>query len=65
MKAIYHQDDDILVLRFSDELPAREVSQGWNVNISYTARGDIVEIVVLEAKESGLYPVFTEYQQAA
>ncbi|HPQ97044.1 MAG: DUF2283 domain-containing protein [Thiothrix sp.] len=65
MKATYHMEDDILVLHFSDEPAAREVSQGWNIHISYTASGEIAEIVVLEAKASGLYPVFAEQQQAA
>jgi hypothetical protein len=38
-------------------------SHGWNVNISYASDGSVVEIVVLDAKEAGLYPV--EQERAA
>ena len=37
MKTIYHQDDDILEIQVADKPVAREVSHGWNVNISYAA----------------------------
>ena len=62
MKTIYHQDDDILEIQVADKPVVREVSHGWNVNISYAADGCVVEIVLLEAKEKGLYPV--ELEQA-
>ncbi len=65
MQTIYYPDDDILELKFSDKPIAREISQNWNVNISYDAEGDIVEMVILEAQESGLYPVHTEEPKAA
>jgi hypothetical protein len=42
----------------------KEVSQDWNVNISYTADGAIAEVVILEAAERGLYPVATEERAA-
>ena len=64
MKTIYYPEDDILVIRLSEEPVAREESHGWNVNISYTAAGDIAEIVILEAKEKGLFPVVTGRQAA-
>jgi hypothetical protein len=57
MKTTYHVDDDILEIHISDKAVAREVSHGWNVNISYAEDGSIVEIVLLEAMEKGLYPV--------
>ncbi len=57
MKTKYYEADDILVQRFSDNPIVREVSQDWNINISYDKDENIVQIVVLEAKERGLYPV--------
>nr|WP_306670499.1 DUF2283 domain-containing protein [Acidithiobacillus ferrooxidans] len=56
MKTDYHATDDILVLHFSDKPVAREVSQDWNLNISYADDGCIVEIVILDAKASGAWP---------
>lgn len=60
MKSVYYPDDDILVVRLSDAPVAREVSQDWNVNVSFDAAGNIVEIVVLDAKARGALPVETE-----
>lgn len=57
MSMKYYEEDDILVQRFSDNPITREVSQGWNINISYDKDGNIVQIVILETKEKGLYPV--------
>lgn len=64
MNIKYYEADDILVQRFSDNPIVKEVSQGWNINISYDKEGSIVQIVILEAKEKGLYPV-VPVQQAA
>ncbi len=64
MKTKYYPEDDILVIRLSDAPVAKEVSQNWNVNISYAANGEVVEIVILEAKEKGLFPVETEKHAA-
>ena len=64
MKTVYYPDDDILVIRLSEEPPAREVSHGWNVNIGYSASGDVTEIVILEAREKGLFPVETARRAA-
>lgn len=64
MKTIYYPDDDILVVRLSDAAVVKEVSQDWNVSISYTADGAIAEVVILEARERGLYPVATEDRAA-
>ena len=65
MRTTYYPDDDILVMRFSDQPIDREISQDWFVTISYDAAGSIVEIVVLDAKVNGLYPVKTGETEAA
>jgi hypothetical protein len=57
MKTTYYPADDILEIRVSDKPVSREVSHGWNVNISYASDGSVVEIVLLQAKEKGLYPI--------
>lgn len=64
MKTIYHPDDDILEIRISDKPVSREVSHGWNLNISYAEDGSVVEIVLLEAQEKGLYPISIDRQAA-
>jgi uncharacterized protein YuzE len=64
MKTTYYPEDDILVTHLSDRIVTREESHGWNVNISYAENGDITEIVILEAKEKGLYPVTTDTKAA-
>jgi YD repeat-containing protein len=63
MQTIYYPGDDILEIHFSDKPIVREVSQGWNVNISYDAEGNIVEMVILDARAIGLMPV--QEKQAA
>jgi len=57
VKTTYFEEDDILQIRISEKPIVREVSQGWNTNISYAEDGSIVEIVLLEAKELGLLPL--------
>jgi uncharacterized protein YuzE len=64
MKTTYYDEDDILEIHVSDKPVAREVSHGWNVNISYAEDGSVVEIVLLEAAESGLLPVVNEREAA-
>jgi len=56
MKAVYHPQDDILELRFSDKPIVRETSQDWNVNVSFAQDGSVVEMVILDAVVSGLIP---------
>ena len=63
MKSIYFENDDILQIRVSDKPITREVSQGWNINISYAEDGLMVEIVLLDAKKEGLLPL--EFRKAA
>ncbi|MBF0460638.1 MAG: DUF2283 domain-containing protein [Magnetococcales bacterium] len=60
MKTIYYPDDDILVITLSDKPVIREVSQSWNVNFSYDVDGNAVEVVILDAKAQGMFPVVTE-----
>lgn len=57
MKTTYFEDDDILEIRLSDKEIVREVSHGWNTNISYAEDGSVVEIVLLDARKEGLFPV--------
>jgi len=56
MKMQYDKDDDILVIEFTNEKIVRDVSLGWNVNVGMTANG-VGEIVVLDAKAAGLFPL--------
>lgn len=63
MKSVYFEDDDILQIRVSDKPIVREISQGWNTNVSYAEDGSIVEIVLLDAKKEGLLPL--QFKKAA
>ena len=56
MKMQYDQGDDILVIEFNKDKIIRDVSLGWNVNVGMTANG-VGEIVVLDAKAAGLFPL--------
>jgi hypothetical protein len=60
MKTIYHADDGILKIHINDKPVMREVSHGWTVNIGYAEDGSVVEIILLEVKEKGLYPLTHE-----
>jgi Protein of unknown function (DUF2283) len=56
MKTIYYPQDDILEILLSDKPVAREVSQDWNVNVSYAEDGSVVELVILDAVKAGFMP---------
>ena len=56
MKIKYDDQDDILHISFSNAPIVRDVSHGWNVNVSYDANG-IAEITILEAKAGGYWPL--------
>jgi uncharacterized protein YuzE len=56
MKMQYDEADDILVIEFNHEKIIRDVSLGWNVNVGMTKNG-VGEIVVLDAKAAGLFPL--------
>ena len=65
MKTIYYADDDILEIRLSDAPIVKETSQDWNINLSFDASGNLVELVVLEAREAGLLPTLLDTRKAA
>jgi len=56
MKTIYYPQDDILEILLSDKPVVREVSQDWNVNVSYAEDGSVVELVILDAVKVGFMP---------
>lgn len=65
MRTTYYEEDDILVIKLSDKPITREVSQGWDTHISYAADGTTVEVVLLDAKANGAYPLSVEHALAA
>jgi hypothetical protein len=58
-KILYYEEDDILFLELAKGEVVRDESASWNVNIGYTADG-IGEITILDAQESGIYPLQIE-----
>jgi len=56
MRTTYYPQDDILEIRLSDKPIVREVSQEWNVNLSFAADGSVVELVILDAVKAGFMP---------
>ena len=56
MKSIYYPQDDILEIHLSDKPITREVSQDWNVNVSYAEDGSVVQLVILDAVKAGFMP---------
>jgi hypothetical protein len=65
MHTTYFDEDDILVIRLSDKPIVREVSQNWNTHISYADDGSTVEVVLLEARANGAYPLDIHHARAA
>ena len=65
MRTTYFDEDDILVIRLSDKPISREVSQEWSTHISYAEDGTTVEVVLLEAKANGAFPLQVEHALAA
>lgn len=65
MHTTYFDEDDILVIRLSDKLITREVSQNWNTHVSYAEDGFAVEMVLLEAPANGAYPLEVQHARAA
>lgn len=57
MRTTYYEKDDILVIHVSDKPIVREVSQDWNTNLSFAEDGSVAEIVLLDARASGAFPV--------
>ena len=56
MRTTYYPQDDILEIRFSEKPINREVSQDWNINLSFAEDGSIVELVILDAVKAGFMP---------
>ncbi|OIN94399.1 MAG: hypothetical protein AUJ20_00695 [Comamonadaceae bacterium CG1_02_60_18] len=65
MRTTYYNEDDIMVTHLSDKPIVREVSQDWNTHISYAEDGTTVEVVVLDARSSGAYPLAVEHALVA
>ena len=65
MKTVYYPEDDILALKLSDKEVTREVSQDWNLHLSFAADGTLVELVVLDAVKSGVIPFEGRQQRHA
>jgi len=65
VRTTYYAEDDILVVHLSDKPVCREVSQDWGTHISYAEDGSAVEIVLLDAKANGAYPLSVEHAAAA
>ena len=65
MRTTYYEADDILVVHVSDKPIAREISQDWNTNISFAEDGTVVEIVLLDARSRGAFPVHHQQSHAA
>ncbi len=57
MKTTYNEQDDTLVLRFSDKPIVKERSQDWDTHVSYAEDNSIVEIVILDAARKGAWPL--------
>ena len=65
MKTTYYPQDDILEIRLSDKPIVREVSQDWNINVSYAEDGSVVERVILDAVKAGFMPFASGDRKAA
>jgi hypothetical protein len=65
MRTTYDDEDDILVMHLSDKPIVREVSQDWNIHISYAADNTMVEMVVIDAAAIGALPLELVHGQAA
>ena len=60
MRTTYNERDDILVIHIADKPIVREVSQDWNTHVSFAEDGSVVEVVVLDARARGAFPVQKE-----
>jgi uncharacterized protein YuzE len=54
---VHLENEDILQIRLSSKTIVREVSPDWHTNIGYAADNSIVELLLLDAKKSGLLPL--------
>lgn len=65
MHTAYFDEDDILVIRLSDKPIACEISQNWNTHISYAEDGSAVEVVLLDARANGAYPLEVQHARTS
>ena len=65
MPTTYFDEDDILIICLSDKPIVSKVSQSWNTHISYAEDGSAVEVVMLEARANGAYPLEIQHARAA
>ena len=65
MHTTYFDEDEILVICLSDKPIVREVSQSWNTHISYAEDGSAVEVVMLEARANGAFPLEIQHARVA
>ena len=65
MRTTYYEADDILIVHLSDKPIVREVSQDWNTHISYAADDTAVELVILDARAKGAFPLEMLHGQVA
>lgn len=57
MACSYNGDEDFFHIRLSNQQIVRETSIDWATHISYAKDESIVEIVLLDAKKSGVLPL--------
>lgn len=55
----YDEEEDVLVLRFSNEPLLKDISYGWNVLVAMTHSG-IGQVTILNAKDSGMLPIMVD-----
>ncbi|WP_119154173.1 DUF2283 domain-containing protein [Caldimonas tepidiphila] len=65
MRITYLEADDTLVMRLSSKPIVREGLQDWNTCVSYAEDGSVVEMVILEARKCGAWPLHVEHREAA
>jgi len=65
MSTTYYPQDDILEIRLRDKPIVREVSQDWNVNVSFAEDGVVVQLVILDAVKTGFMPFASGERKAA
>jgi Protein of unknown function (DUF2283) len=65
MRTTYFQEDDILVLHLSEKVIVREISQDWNTHVSYASDGTAVEVVILDARATGAFPMHALHGESA
>lgn len=57
MHAMFDEHEDVLLVRLSTKPVEREVVQENNVQLGYAADGTLAELLVLDARASGMMPI--------